>query len=283
MLPLILAQRFPEIIFPTHIGFQLLLKCLAISEIILAPKIKREWLQHLNTLIIEHHQLVKQLDSRALRPKFHYLVHYPELISQYGPPRHYFTMRFESVHQYFKRLTKRTGNFINLTHTLSSRYQNYKAYQLSQAKYFQSESVQSGKTQLLSSLGHDAVELFWRYLPDVSAEENVFVANSIELNGMCYNAGTLLITAMRIDHMDIPKFVKIEKLVCCRAKWHILGLQYETVGFREELHAYHVITTSTRSIIEPGSEVDSKLLSMYQVKELQCVPLQYRVTTHVRT
>ena len=282
MLPLILAQSFAEIDFRTHIGFQLLLKCLDISEIILAPRIKREWLQYLNTLIIEHHQLVWQLDKRALRPKFHYLVHYPELISQYGPPRHYFTMRFESVHQYFKRLTKRTGNFINLTQTLSSRYQNYKAYQLSQTKYFKSEAVHSGKPQLLSSLGPEVVELFQRYLPGRSSEEKLFVANNLELNGMQYNAGSLLVTGMKIEDMDIPEFLYIEKLICCRSKWHILGLKYETVGYREQLHAYHVISTSVRQIIDAGNEIDSTLLSVYEANAIRCVPLKYKVTMHVR-
>ncbi|KAI2643064.1 hypothetical protein H4Q32_029533 [Labeo rohita] len=41
--------------------------------------------------------------SDKLKPKHHYLLHYPSLIMRLGPLVHLWTMRFESKHSYFKR------------------------------------------------------------------------------------------------------------------------------------------------------------------------------------
>ena len=99
MLPFIMLNKFAQATaIEKSTGFRLLLKCLDISNIILAPKINCAWLAHWRTLIIEHHQLVKLLSPSAVRLKFHFLVHYSLAIQVYGPPIHYFTMRFESLH-----------------------------------------------------------------------------------------------------------------------------------------------------------------------------------------
>ena len=42
---------------------------------------------------------------------------------RYGPLVHFWTMRFEAKHKYFKRLTAAVGNFINLPYTLAMRHQ----------------------------------------------------------------------------------------------------------------------------------------------------------------
>lgn len=100
MLPLILYEYFmlPD---PPK-GVLLLLKLLDITDILMAMVIDKEWLANLHLLIMELFGQVNELNPLAVRPKFHYLVHYPHLIQQYGPPRQYYTMRFEALHQYFK-------------------------------------------------------------------------------------------------------------------------------------------------------------------------------------
>lgn len=54
------------------------------------------------------HTIFEYLDYRVLlfpavklRPKHHYLTHYPHLIKQFGPLIRFWTMRFESKHSYF--------------------------------------------------------------------------------------------------------------------------------------------------------------------------------------
>lgn len=58
-----------------------------------------------------------------LRPKHHYMSHYPELISIYGPLIKVWTMRFESKHTFFKRALRSCHNFKNITYTLTTKHE----------------------------------------------------------------------------------------------------------------------------------------------------------------
>jgi len=59
----------------------------------------------------------------ALRPKHHYLLHYPWLIMKFGPLIRVWTMRLESKHSFFKRCCRTKHNYINVTKTLSETHQ----------------------------------------------------------------------------------------------------------------------------------------------------------------
>lgn len=58
-----------------------------------------------------------------LRPKHHYISHYPFLILFFGSLKHLSTLRFESKHRYFKNIVKHSQNFKNLTKLLLHKYQ----------------------------------------------------------------------------------------------------------------------------------------------------------------
>ena len=280
MLPLILQFRYPNKISRKVCGFRLLLLCLDISDIIMAPVINREWLAELHLLIIDHHSLVKKLNPAALKPKFHFLSHYPALIQMYGPPRSYYTLRFESVHQYFKRLTSRTRNFINLTHTLSTRYQNLKAFNLSLDKYFSGTGNVTGESKALTSLGATVLNLFKATLPNCT-QDKVFVTNSVTLREVQYEKG--LVYIIRLLHGDIerPEFIELETLICHDAVWYAVGHIWEAIGYCADHHAFEVSQNGTSILMALGSEQDHSALSLYTHIDRYFIPLKYSVTKHV--
>lgn len=57
-----------------------------------------------------------------LRPKNHYLTHYPEMILQFGLLIKVFTLRFESKHTFFKRAMRVLKCYKNITKTLSEKH-----------------------------------------------------------------------------------------------------------------------------------------------------------------
>lgn len=59
----------------------------------------------------------------SIIPKQHFMIHYPNAIREFGPPSTYSTMRFESKHSYFKRLSNEIHNKRNITYSLSKRHQ----------------------------------------------------------------------------------------------------------------------------------------------------------------
>ncbi|RUM61852.1 MAG: hypothetical protein DSY59_01135, partial [Persephonella sp.] len=78
--------------------------------------------------------LLKFIDTfgaNNIIPKHHFLMHFPSMISKYGPLRNFWCMHFEEKHQYFKKLISNLRNFKNVTHTLAFRHQMKLAHALS--------------------------------------------------------------------------------------------------------------------------------------------------------
>lgn len=80
------------------------------------------------------HSIFEYLDHRVtlfpevkLRPKHHYLTHYPHLMKQFGPLIRFWTMRFESKHSYFKNVIRHTRNFKNVPKTCTERHQYHQS------------------------------------------------------------------------------------------------------------------------------------------------------------
>ena len=58
-------------------GIRSLHVCQDISDIIMAFVIGTVWLARLHSLIVDLDDIVNTLDPLAVKPKFHFLVHYP--------------------------------------------------------------------------------------------------------------------------------------------------------------------------------------------------------------
>jgi len=63
------------------------------------------------------------LHNVPLRPKHHYLLHYPWLITMSGPLIRVWTMRMDGKHSLFKRCARNCRNYIYITKTLSDIHQ----------------------------------------------------------------------------------------------------------------------------------------------------------------
>lgn len=71
-----------------------------------------------------------------LRPKHHFFTHYPYLIKKFGPIRHFWTLRFESKHRYFKNILRHSPNFKNILISLSERHQFLQSLHATQKRLF---------------------------------------------------------------------------------------------------------------------------------------------------
>lgn len=80
-------------------------------------------------LIEEFLERFTSVTKSSLKPKFHFLVHYPKMFLKFGPLVQVWTMRFEAKHQVSKIAARASKNRINITKTLALRNQlslNYK-------------------------------------------------------------------------------------------------------------------------------------------------------------
>ena len=110
-------------------AWQLLLLLREIVELICAPKVSFAQILYLNRLVnLYVEERLKLFPADPLRPKHHYLLHYPWLIQMYGPLIRVWTMRMESKHSFFKRSARSSHNFVNITKTLSETHQLNQAF-----------------------------------------------------------------------------------------------------------------------------------------------------------
>ncbi|KYN50145.1 hypothetical protein ALC62_00173, partial [Cyphomyrmex costatus] len=109
--------------------WKLLLLLRKIVNIAIAFKISIGQIALLHYLIeeyLEAHQ--KLFPSKKLKPKHHYLIHYSNLLREFGPLRHLWTLAFEHKHQYFKNVVRHTTNYKNILFSLSRKHQLLQAY-----------------------------------------------------------------------------------------------------------------------------------------------------------
>lgn len=109
--------------------WQLVLQLRQIVELICAPKITAGQIAYMKVLIEEYLQSRKEsFPDQPLKPKHHYLSHYPDLTIRFGPLIHLWTLRFESKHAYFKQCARKLHNFKSICSTLAERHQLLQAY-----------------------------------------------------------------------------------------------------------------------------------------------------------
>lgn len=127
VLPLLIGDKIENPV--DNEVWQLILQLRQIVELICAPAISTGQVAYLKVLIEEYLQCRKEtFPDHALKPKHHFISHYPDLIIRFGPLIRLWTLRFESKHTYFKQCARKLHNFKNLCSTLAERHQLLQAY-----------------------------------------------------------------------------------------------------------------------------------------------------------
>lgn len=92
-------------------------------DIVTSFQISLELAQQLRFLISKHHQDYIRLFNDTLKPKHHLMLHYFDVILQSGPPRHYWSFRFEAEHKKFKTYARNITSRKNVCVSLARKYQ----------------------------------------------------------------------------------------------------------------------------------------------------------------
>lgn len=158
LLPVIVGDKMSDTKDPV---WQLVIMLKELFEFVCAPKISIPQVSFLNVQIQGNVETRKELfPTEKLKPKHHYLVHYPSLIMKLGPLIRLWTMRFESKHSYFKRCIRRTQNFKNVCQTLANNHQLPQSYMNSSSFFattLQVKNLSPFHTELYSDKVQDAV------------------------------------------------------------------------------------------------------------------------------
>lgn len=115
--PLIFGDLMPE----NNEVWDFVLSLVELIDIILLPQFNEQILTTLQEQIVYHHTLYKKIFATHLKPKYHILLHYPDIIRKIGPPRYTWSFRFEAFHQVFKKYCRNITSRRNICLTLCTK------------------------------------------------------------------------------------------------------------------------------------------------------------------
>ncbi|CAH1184033.1 unnamed protein product [Phaedon cochleariae] len=208
-----------------------------ILENLLARSFTKLSIMYSQSLIEEHHELTSVLFQEHLRPKYYFLLHYPLIITLLGPPRYFWSMRYESFHE----LLKNTANSVtcrgNLLLTLSIKQQLRVSGRILSKKGLTLPSNHGLRRSMSKSL-----------LLGISYP---FTENAKEVQWICvenihYRVGF----ALQLSTPDmVPRFGIIQYIVLDENNYYFVIFDINTVGFSSHLQCY-VIARGSQVVLE---------------------------------
>ena len=231
---------FGDVINEDDQHWQLLLLLLQIINIIFAPVVSAGMTVFLKHLIIEHHHLFKTLyPNRRLIPKHHFMIHYSRVIRKIGPVLHFWAMRFEAKHRFFKNTVK---NFKNITKSLA------RTHQMSIAFHWESlpfKSIISGPLKTVELANMRNGEIIADNL-NFDIDTEVEVVSWITCFGTEYRPDLMLCSKIENDH---PVFCQIKDILLVGEDYFLITEEFETLGFAAHFHSYHVLERKERKTL----------------------------------
>ncbi|XP_065332119.1 uncharacterized protein LOC135934360 [Cloeon dipterum] len=118
VLPFILAPYLDD----ENIHFKNFLLLCQITNVMLSFEVKISSIAYLKNLIMVHNARYYDL-YKNITPKMHFLTHAPTVLTNFGPSRETWTMRYEGRHAFLGQATLNCRNFKNLPYTLAYKFQ----------------------------------------------------------------------------------------------------------------------------------------------------------------
>ena len=274
LLPVIIHDRIKN---PGDPFWQQFLLLHDIVELICSPEIDTSGVAYLAVLIDEYlEQRKTNFPDEKLKPKHHYMKHYPRLISEFGPLIRVWTLRFESKHSYFKQCVKNSQNFINVCQTLSEKHQLLLTYK--QAVSFFQETVECKNCiPLITSTYSQAIQ---SALKISQISDNSEVSTEVKVKGTLYKKGSYVIIGKSEYGL---LFGEIQFIIVTPAKVYLLIQEHEFM-LSESLHVYIIpvfqvsATVISYNCVELSKLKDYYPLSAYKRGKNLMIPLKHAVS-----
>lgn len=255
-----------------------------VTDYVFAPVINRSSLSYLEGLVIEFLTAYTSVFClSSLQPKFHYMIHYPRLISMYGPLRHLWCMRFESKHQYFKSVISSLGNYINVTSTMACRHQMRQCWEFTSPDILQCNPLSLAKTRIMpiSHLPSDLRSVIaTRLRTDIAENELINTTSKLLKDHVTYSVDSCLICSV-VEQEEIPVYFQVKQIVLFRDTWLLCGRLCFCDRFYRHLHAFSVNIDDGWFVIYPGEEVDYNTHDFFVLNGCSFVSSKYNVPADV--
>lgn len=187
-------------------------------------------------LVAELNELYCELTETYLKPKFHFLTHYPAMLKKFGPLTQIWAMRFEAKHRISKFVARASCSRVNICKTIAIK--NQLVLNDLFLKNNPPCNISSGKNTKIPDL---EIESLTRFTNNTST--NWYSTSRLKLNGIDFNTSSILVFDI-IESTGLPLFAEVEKIYTCDDKVVFKCRALESIDFSFHYYAFEVKKTN---------------------------------------
>ena len=253
-----------------------------VTDLVFAPVIAKSCLSYLSGLISQFLTCFTSVfGTDAVTPKHHYMIHYPRLISVYGPLRHLWCMRFEAKHQYFKSVISSLGNYINVACTMANRHQMRQCWEFSGSDVLHCEPYPLSKTKVfpISQLPADIRSAVASRLSiEVDLNDSITTTDNLKYDHVTYTVGACMLLCT-VEAEDVPVYFIVKYILLFCSCWLLCGRLCFCQQFDRDLHAFSVNVDDSWAVVHPGEELDYSMHDFFVVDGTCYVSSKYHLSS----
>ncbi|XP_018577570.2 uncharacterized protein LOC108915902 isoform X2 [Anoplophora glabripennis] len=208
----------------------------------------------LRNLIHDHHSLFISLFAKPLKPKFHFMTHYPSILLNSGPLKNMSTLRYESKHRQFKLSANVIASRVNISYSLAVKHQLQLASKFVNQRGFSHNTSYSTIIKEYSNI--DSLPKFSDILKNSSGinheklcsfDSRIVSCNKITVNSKIYRVNDIIC----VDYENKNHFFgKISNIIINEFNDILFVYKYiVSITFNEHLFSYVVDITELEKCV----------------------------------
>ncbi|XP_017469725.1 PREDICTED: uncharacterized protein LOC108361596 isoform X1 [Rhagoletis zephyria] len=255
-LPLMLGDIVPK----ENIFWKSLLNLISVLDFLMKDEYSENDLIYLAKLIKEHHETYARLFGH-LKPKHHFMVHYPKAIRMGGPLKYLWSMRFEAKHKdtkiYFNSITSRLNPSKSIARKSCFQFSYFLLkYSLGVPKEFEENYFQNHNPDLLKIFESNEFGIDIK-----SAKTSYEITYKCSIYKQKYYIGILC--------KDF-KLYKINFFLLVNDKIFIACNEIAIKGFDKHFVAYEVGECVNENIVTPIDNFSTRPMHLYTIANGKC-------------
>lgn len=192
-----------------------------LSDVIMYRSFTDDDLFDLENLVQKHNELYLQNFNEHLKPKQHFLVHYPKVIKDSGPIYRMMCFRNEAKHQIFKEYAHIITSRTNIAYSLCVKSCLQFAYHVYRKSFSESPVEGNFTEQFIKYRPYWSKIKAWPF----SIADIVSLATSCKFNGVSYSIGNFLTKTENnvIQLYETEEFMKDKEVIYAICRQWICG------------------------------------------------------------
>ena len=201
-------------------------------------------------------------------PKHHFVEHYPQMITFFGPLVGMWTMRFEAKHSFFKQVVRHMRCFKYILLSLAVKHQFMLAYHLESTTVEKSILTVAAVSTVSVDILHQAVQKVLKQKnPDITL---IQLTKNASVNGVNYREGMVVVHG---SVGGLPEFAEVIQMFVVENNLSFIVKEL-SAWYREHFRAFELCPTSQVSVIQLAALVDQYPLVDYRIGGRRMVTLK---------